>query len=115
MSEPVAATSSAPSTSSNQGGGNNPAPSKNPSSSSPNPPPSQTAPAAVNQAADTVREYKIDGQMVRLTQKEADDYVAMSGAAQKRFRESAQIKKEAEARDQEYTKSPLKSFIDYAK
>lgn len=66
-------------------------------------------------AAETTREYMINGEKVKLTQKEADEYVSMSGAARQKFREAAQMKKEFEERDQNYSKDPLKAFIDYAK
>lgn len=61
------------------------------------------------------REYKIDGKMVKLTQKEADEYVAMSGAAKARFHEAARKERELEAREQQYAKNPIQALKDYCK
>ncbi len=72
--------------------------------------PQQTSPAQ-----DPVREFKIDGKIVKMTQKEADDYVSMSYVAQQRLHEAGRLRKELEAREQNYQKEPLKAFLDYAK
>jgi len=75
--------------------------------------PTQGAPQQTP-AQDPVREFKINGKIVKMTQKEADDYVSMSYAAQERFNEAAKIRKEIEAREQGYSKDPVKAFLDYA-
>lgn len=113
-----------------------PAISSSPSSSSPNAPSSPNTSAAPSSNAGTIkahteatksptptsqtsepelREYKINGKMVKISQREADDYVSKSYAADQRLREAAQLRKEFEAREQGYQKDPLKAFIDYAK
>lgn len=66
-------------------------------------------------AADPVREYKINGKMVKMSQREADDYVSMSYAAQERFNEAAKMRKEVESREQNYAKNPIQAMIDYCK
>lgn len=67
-----------------------------------------------NPAPAETREYKINGKMVKMTQKEADEYVSMSYAAQERFNEAAKLRREVEQREAQYSKEPLKAFLDYA-
>lgn len=77
---------------------------------------SQPKPEPTKQAAppsQEMREYKINGKMVRMTQQEADDYVSMSYAAQQKFTEAAEIRKKHESKESEYKKNRIQAFLDY--
>lgn len=118
MSAPVASPSTpaapnSPAQSGNQSAGSSPQGGK--TGSQPGHSPGLESPNAQPVSPPEAREYKIDGKMVKLTQKEADEYVAMSGAAKARFHEAAQMKRELEAREQQYAKNPIQALKDYCK
>ncbi len=118
MSEAAGAPAAAPSVSTSQpnpSGGGDPA---STNSTSPGPvttpvasKPEGGASASPSPSSDT-REYKINGKTVKMSQKEADDYVSMSYAAQQKFNEAAQIRKEHEAKKELYKTNRIQAFID---
>lgn len=52
--------------------------------------------AAATPSAPQLKEYKIDGKVVKLTAEEADQYVSLGFASDKRFKDAAQLRKQSE-------------------
>lgn len=62
--------------------------------------------------APKLKEYKIDGEIVKMTEAEADQYVSLGKAAYKRMAEAAQARKEADESRSRYEKDPIAAIKD---
>lgn len=59
-----------------------------------------------------LKEYKIDGQIIKMTEAEADQYVSLGVAGYKRMAEAAKARKEADAYREKYEKDPIAAIKD---
>lgn len=75
--------------------------------------PKPTTPETKAITPDTIRDFKINGKIVKMSQREADDYVSMSYAAQEKFKEAAAIRKTQEQKEELYKKNRIQAFLDY--